>query len=80
MNYLFLTPNCIAREVVDAAYRIHVALGPGLLESVYEVVLANELQRRGLDAVRQQPIPIIYDGRQFEVVFERTSSYRIWSS
>ena len=64
-----LTANSVAREVVDAAYRVHVGLGPGLLESVYEIVLARELQKRGLDVVRQRPIPIIYDGLQFEVGF-----------
>lgn len=54
--------NTIAHEVVDAAYRIHTALGPGLLESVYDAVLAHELSRRGLRAKRQQGIPVVYDG------------------
>jgi len=44
----------LAKETVDAAYCIHSALGPGLLESVYEVVLAYELRNRGLGAVRQR--------------------------
>lgn len=64
-----MTANSTAREIVDAAYRIHVALGPGLLESVYEVVLASELQRRGLEVVRQRPIPVVYDGLQFQMGF-----------
>ncbi len=42
------TENEIAREIVDAAFHIHRALGPGLLETVYEVVLARELEKRGL--------------------------------
>lgn len=40
--------NDIAREIVDAAYRIHTTLGPGLLESVYEAVLTYELEKGGL--------------------------------
>ncbi len=61
-----MTENQIAREVVDAAVRIHSKLGPGLLESVYEVVLAHELERRGLRVERQVPIPIEFDGLRFE--------------
>jgi GxxExxY protein len=64
-----MTCNEIAREVVDAAYRVHTILGPGLLESVYEVVVAAELRRRGLVVARQQPIPIAYDGLRFLVGF-----------
>jgi GxxExxY protein len=55
-----MTENAIAKEV-DAAYRIHTTLGPGLLESVYQTVLAYELGRRGLRTVSQQPIPVIYE-------------------
>jgi hypothetical protein len=43
-----VTPNEIATTIVDASLKIHVALGPGLLESAYEPVLAYELQKRGL--------------------------------
>lgn len=64
-----MTPNSIAREIVDAAYQVHVALGPGLLESVYEIVLTSELQDRGLTVVRQQAIPISYKGVRFPVGF-----------
>lgn len=53
--------NEVAREIVDAAYHIHKGLGPGLLESVYEAVMAYELKKRGLKFVRQQPIPIVYE-------------------
>ncbi len=53
--------NEVTREIVDAAYHIHKGLGPGLLESVYEAVMAYELKKRGLKFVRQQPIPIVYE-------------------
>jgi len=55
----------ITGEIVDAAYRLHVGLGPGLLESVYEIVLAREIERRGMRAARQQPISFDYDGLHF---------------
>jgi GxxExxY protein len=54
--------DAIARAVVDAAYRVHTALGPGLLESVYEVCLARELRKRGLKVETQVSVPIAYDG------------------
>src|SRR3989441_10031263 len=52
-----MTENEVAKQIVDAAYRVHTSLGPGLLESVYEVVLAYELEKRGLHTVRQQAVP-----------------------
>lgn len=52
----------ISAIVVDAAYRLHRDLGPGLLESVYEVVLAKVLQDRGLKVARQAPVPIEFEG------------------
>jgi GxxExxY protein len=55
----------ITGHIVDAALRLHKGLGPGLLESVYELVLARDLDRRGLRAARQQPISFEYDGLQF---------------
>ncbi|MCX7397890.1 MAG: GxxExxY protein [Planctomycetales bacterium] len=64
-----MTENEIAKVVVDAAYQIHVKLGPGLLESVYESILAYELKKRGLKVVRQVPVPVIYDDLQFEEGF-----------
>jgi GxxExxY protein len=64
-----LTPNDIARQIVDAAYRTHTALGPGLLESVYQQILAAELKERGLQITFQQPIPIVYRGLKFEAGF-----------
>src|SRR5215472_14277535 len=56
-----MTENDIAKEIVDAAFRVHTTLGPGLLESVYATILAYELGRRGLRMVQQQPIPVIYE-------------------
>lgn len=50
----------IARQVVDAAYAVHRALGPGLLESVYEVCLIHELNRRDLKVDRQVAVPVTY--------------------
>ncbi|HEY4234944.1 MAG TPA: GxxExxY protein [Lacipirellulaceae bacterium] len=64
-----MTENEIAREVVNAAFKVHSRLGPGLLESVYEVVLAHEVRNRRLNVVRQLPVPIVYDGIQFEEGF-----------
>jgi GxxExxY protein len=63
------TENEIAREIVDAAFHIHTALGPGLLETVYEVVLASELEKRGLRVVRQQLVPIVFGDLKFDEGF-----------
>jgi len=57
-----MTENEIAKEIVDAAYHVHTELGPGLLETVYEVVLAKELRDRGLKCERQVPVPIHWKG------------------
>ena len=64
-----MTGNDIAREIVDAAFRIHTTLGPGLLESVYHTVLAYELGRRGLRTVREQPIPVVYENIRIDTGF-----------
>ena len=61
--------NIISGAIVDAAFHVHSTLGPGLLESVYEVVLSHELEKRGLKVERQRPIPIEYDGIRFEEGF-----------
>jgi GxxExxY protein len=58
--------NEISGAVVDAAINIHEALGPGLLESVYEVLLAHELKQRGFVVERQVPVPIQYMGIRFD--------------
>lgn len=59
----------ITGAIVDSSMKIHRELGPGLLESVYEVVLARELARRGFRAERQRPVRIEYDGIVFEEGF-----------
>jgi len=64
-----MTENEIAKIVVDAAYHIHRRLGPGLLESVYETVLAYELKKRGLKVKRQVPVAIVFDGIKFDEGF-----------
>ena len=64
-----MTENQIATIVVDSALKIHRALGPGLLESVYEITLAYELNQRGLQALRQQGVPLIYEEIKFKVGF-----------
>ena len=53
--------NSIAKIIVNAAYKIHTDLGPGLLESVYERIIFNELQKQKLMVERQKAIPITYD-------------------
>ena len=64
-----MTENEVAKQILDAAFAVHTKLGPGLLESVYEVVLAYELQKRGLTAERQKPMPIVYDNIRFDEAF-----------
>lgn len=64
-----MTENEVGKQIVDAAYRVHTSLGPGLLESAYETVLALELENRGLAVARQPAIPIVYHGTRIEVGF-----------
>ena len=52
----------LARRVIDCGFHIHKRLGPGLLESVYETVLAASLTRDGMSVERQKPIPIEFEG------------------
>lgn len=56
----------IGKAVVNAAYKVHKELGPGLLEKVYEICMAHELRKAGFDVLRQIDIPVIYDGLVFE--------------
>ena len=56
----------VTGEIVDAAYKLHTGLGPGLLESVHETVLARDLQRRGLLVERQKKVSFDYDGLHFD--------------
>ena len=61
--------NEVSGRIVDAALAVHKALGPGLLESVYEVALAYELRERGLRVRRQVPVPIVYGRVRFDEGF-----------
>jgi len=57
--------DIVTGVIVDAAYKLHTGLGPGLLESVYEAVLARDLERRGLKVEKQKPVSFEYDGMLF---------------
>ena len=65
-----MNENEIGRNVIDSAIAVHRGLGPGLLESVYEVVLARELTERGLKVERQVPVSIEYRGVRFDEGFK----------
>ena len=65
-----MTENEIAKEIVDVAYHVHVRLGPGLLESVYQEVMVYELRKRGLNVLGKVPVPIVWDNLKFEKGFE----------
>ena len=64
-----MTENEIGKLVVDSAIAVHRELGPGLLESVYEVILAHHLRQQGVRAERQVPIPIEYQRVKFDEAF-----------
>jgi len=64
-----MTENEIAKQVLDAAFVIHRELGPGLLETVYEVVLAKKLTDMGLFVERQVSVPIRFEGMVFDEGF-----------
>src|SRR5215203_3073747 len=64
-----MNENEIGTLILAAAIEVHRELGPGLLESVYEVVLARELSNHGLAIARQVPVPIVYKGLRFEEGF-----------
>ena len=61
--------NEVAKNVVDVAYHIHKRLGPGLLESVYEVVMKHELSKRGFHVENQVPISVEWENQRLEVGF-----------
>jgi len=64
-----MTENEVGTIIVDSAIAVHRELGPGLLETVYEVVLAYELRQRGLSVEHQMPISVHYKGMVFDVAF-----------
>jgi GxxExxY protein len=65
-----LEENRIAREVVDAALKLHRHFGPGIFESVYEPVLVYELSERNLTSRQRSPVPLVYEGIRFDVGFK----------
>ena len=64
-----MTENEVARQIVDVAFKIHTTFGPGLLESVYETIMAYELQKRGLSVICQQGIPVVYEDIRMDLGF-----------
>jgi GxxExxY protein len=64
-----MTENEISKEIVDVALRLHRGLGPGLLESVYEAVMASQLAKRGLNVATQPIIPVVFEGIKIEMGF-----------
>lgn len=65
-----MTENQLSKIIVDICYHIHVELGPGLFESVYEGILAYELIQAGLTVSRQQTIPVVWRGLQMDQGFK----------
>src|SRR6185503_10738378 len=59
----------VGKAVLDAAFKVHTALGPGLLESVYETTTAYELRKGGLIAATQVSVPIVYDDQELDSGF-----------
>ncbi len=59
----------IGKAIVNSAYNVHKAFGPGLLERVYEICLAHDLEKQGLKVARQVDIPVVYDNIVFEEGF-----------
>ncbi len=66
MNKLTEREEWLCKEIVDCAYKVHKALGPGLLEKIYEVCFCHELSKKGILFQRQVFLPIHYD----EMVFD----------
>jgi GxxExxY protein len=58
--------NMISGQIIEAAMTVHSALGPGLLESTYEACLNHELRKKGVKAVFQMSLPVIYDGERID--------------
>ena len=59
----------VGKSILDAAFRVHRNLGPGLLESVYEACLAHEIRKSGRKTEIQVPLPVVYDNVQIEAGF-----------
>jgi GxxExxY protein len=59
----------VGKAVLDAAFKVHTVLGPGLLESVYETTMAYEIRKSSLNVATQVAVPILYDGQKLESGF-----------
>jgi GxxExxY protein len=59
----------LGKEIVDAAYKVHKELGPGLLERVYEACFCYELSKKGISHIRQAQLPVIYDNQTLDDIF-----------
>ena len=59
--------NEITKSIIDAAYKIHSTIGPGLLESAYQNILVYELKKRGLSVEAEKPMPVYYDSITLDV-------------
>jgi len=57
----------VFKQILDASFKVHSALGPGLLESSYEECLYYEIQKTGLNVVKQKPLPLIYENVKLEI-------------
>jgi len=64
-----MTHNEISQIIIDTSIQIHRRLGPGLLESVYAVIIAHELRKKGLHVEREVPVPVKWDNIEMEVGF-----------
>jgi GxxExxY protein len=64
-----MTENEIASIIVDCCYKVHINLGPGLLESVYDEILSYELLKQNLCIKRQYPIPVVYEAVNLNLGF-----------
>ena len=62
--------NDLTEKIIGCAIKVHRALGPGLLESAYEVCLVHELRKAGLSVEKQVPLSIIYDGIELEACYQ----------
>lgn len=63
---LFMSENPISKEIIDSCFKIHTSLGPGLFESIYENILAYELNQKGFYVETQKPINVEWKGVVFE--------------
>jgi len=61
--------NALSKMILDAAFRVHSAVGPGLLEKAYETCLAYELRAAGLNVRTQVALPLVYDGLKIDVAY-----------